>query len=177
MPGCSRTIFTRKDNLDRHYLKVHRLGLSEADPLACIDFPDYRDVAYMPPSTQFDVTATSQALSNSAPYSSDCFALPVHGIFDGSMSTVYQGFGGIELTIGNHTQSKNFAPQTQSQGSMQSLSNSLDEKGVLDLGQRRSPFLREGRLFDLPLLLGDQEILAVPDTGAQINAISVHTLK
>jgi hypothetical protein len=55
--------------------------------------------------------------------------------------------------------------------------SSDDEKGVVDLGQRRSPFLREGRLFDLPLLLGDQEILAVPDTGAQINAISVQTLK
>jgi hypothetical protein len=52
-----------------------------------------------------------------------------------------------------------------------------DEKGIVDVGQRRSPFLREGRLFDLPLLLGDQEILAVPDTGAQINAISVQTLK
>lgn len=52
-----------------------------------------------------------------------------------------------------------------------------DDKGAVDLGQRRSPFLREGRLFDLPLLLGDQEILAVPDTGAQINAISVQTLK
>jgi hypothetical protein len=52
-----------------------------------------------------------------------------------------------------------------------------DEKGVADLGQRRSPFLCEGRLFDLPLLLGGQEILAVPDTGAQINAISVQTLK
>jgi hypothetical protein len=52
-----------------------------------------------------------------------------------------------------------------------------DEEGVVDLGQRRSPFLREGRLFDLPLILGDQEILTVPDTGAQINAISVQTLK
>jgi hypothetical protein len=52
-----------------------------------------------------------------------------------------------------------------------------DGKGIVDLGQRRSPFLREGRLFDLPLLLGDQEILVVPDTGAQINAISVQTLK
>jgi hypothetical protein len=52
-----------------------------------------------------------------------------------------------------------------------------DEKGVMDIGQRRSPFLRKGRLFDLPLLLGDEEILAVPDTGAQINAISVQTLK
>jgi hypothetical protein len=52
-----------------------------------------------------------------------------------------------------------------------------DKKGVVDLGQRRSPFFREGRLFDLPLMLGDQEILAVPDTGAQINAISVQTLK
>jgi hypothetical protein len=128
------------------------------------------------PSVQFDVTATSQALPNSAPYSSEWLALPLETLstFDENRD---QGFGGIGPTIGNHIQSKNFAPQTQLQGSMQSLSNSMDERAVVDLGQRSSPFLREGRLFDLPLLLGDQEILTVPDTGAQINAISVQTLK
>ena len=42
---------------------------------------------------------------------------------------------------------------------------------------RTGPFIRRGRLFDLPMILNGVEVLTVPDTRAQVNAISLATLQ
>ena len=100
----------------QHAPFTYKLDPSREDTLAGIQalpMTDYHNVTYMPPpnydvymtgaepNTQFDVTATSQALPNGAPYSSDWFALPLDNIFNSSMSTVDQGFGGIGPTVGD----------------------------------------------------------------------------
>jgi hypothetical protein len=93
----------------------YKLDPAREDTLAGIQalpMTDYHNVTYMPPpnydmymtgtdpNAHFDV-ATSQALPNGAPYSSDWFALPLDNIFNSSMSTVDQGFGGIGPTVGD----------------------------------------------------------------------------
>ena len=81
--------------------------------IQALPMTDYTNVTYMPPpnydmylpgsdppNPQFDVP-TSQAMPSNPPYSSDWFALPLDNIFNSSMSTVDQGFGGIGPTVGD----------------------------------------------------------------------------
>jgi hypothetical protein len=48
--------------------------------------------------------------------------------------------------------------------------------GMIFLSSTESPFKRPGRLLDLPILIEKYEHLAVPDTGASVNAITYAAL-
>ena len=52
----------------------------------------------------------------------------------------------------------------------------LQVDNILPLLPIQSPFKRQGRLLDLPILIEQREHLAIPDTGSSINAISYAAL-
>ena len=63
------------------------------------------------------------------------------------------------------------------------LSLALDPPGLdmnpsaKSVGGSTSPFFRRGKLFDLPLILSGSPFDTFPDTGSELNAINLETLK